>query len=69
MERKYTKTERKLLGLLKIRGMTALEIAAALDVHRTYVLKLTKGLELKDIITYEIDYETRRNVYSLKNKE
>jgi DNA-binding MarR family transcriptional regulator len=67
MERKYTKKERRLLeALLATGGMTAQELADALDAHKTYVLKLTKRLELEGKVTYKIDQETRRNIYIIK---
>ncbi len=57
---KLTKAEKKILMMLSERSFNSNEIAQALDLHRTYVLKITKRLadigllnRMIEIPTYE----------------
>jgi DNA-binding MarR family transcriptional regulator len=55
---KLTKAEKKILGVLSERPFNSQEIAETLDLHRTYVLKITKRLYERGLLNRSMDIPT-----------
>lgn len=55
---KLTKAERKILKMLSERPFNSNEIAQTLDLHRTYVLKITKRLADMGLLNRMIEIPT-----------
>lgn len=55
---KLTKSEKKVLKMLSERPFNSNEIAQALDLHRTYVLKITKRLAERGLLNRIMDVPT-----------
>jgi DNA-binding MarR family transcriptional regulator len=55
---KLTKAEKKILMMLSERPFNSHEIAGTLDLHRTYVLKITKRLSDRGLLNRMMDIPT-----------
>ena len=73
---KLTKAEKKILMMLSERPFNSHEIAQALDLHRTYVLKITKRLSergllnrIMEVPTYETSASGKASLEEEKEAE